>query len=379
MSTLLLIALLCIFIAGIWALLIRPQADQDQDLLNHDDARVPSLLRGITYLLSDKPERALKEMVQVAKLRSESTEVYMALGEMFLSQGEIGRAVRIHQNILARPEVPEALYMQAHFALAKDFQTGGLLDRALYHYQKVLDTKSDHIEALMACLRIREQSHEWMEAESLLSRIERIKNDENREHRAYLWAAMAQDSWHNHDSKLAHQHAEQALDLSPHCIHAHIILICIALKKHDTATVEQHLKIMQEVAPDYLHLLAPFFIQHDDDLSHLLMQCWQYQKDHEFALTWLETVAKKDAAQAITLQKDIQLTPANLRESLRLAALGFNDDPVLIQHAKTWRSDMKHYRCTECGVQVTDMHWQCPQCHTWGTTVAIDDSQNIKE
>jgi len=92
-----------------------------------EDTRVTPLLRGINYLLSDKPDQALQEMVQVAKIRSESAEVYMALGEMFRSQGEYGRAVRIHQNLLARPEVSLEFQFQAYVSLGRDFQAGGLL------------------------------------------------------------------------------------------------------------------------------------------------------------------------------------------------------------------------------------------------------------
>ncbi|HID36880.1 MAG TPA: heat-shock protein, partial [Ghiorsea sp.] len=110
-----------------------------------EDIRVSPLLRGINFLLSDKPDRALQEMVQVAKIRSESVEVYMALGEMFRAQGEYGRAVRIHQNILARPDVSSDLHFQAYVALGRDFQAGGLLDRALKHYAKALAMQTDHL------------------------------------------------------------------------------------------------------------------------------------------------------------------------------------------------------------------------------------------
>ncbi|MDQ6966262.1 MAG: hypothetical protein Q9M23_05010, partial [Mariprofundaceae bacterium] len=110
----------------IWVLW-RQQEMQTGQAPEQEDARIPPLLRGINFLLSDEPDRALKELVHVAKLQTETAEVYLALGDMFRTKGEFGRAVRIHQNLLARPDLPQELHMQAQFALAVDFQAGGLL------------------------------------------------------------------------------------------------------------------------------------------------------------------------------------------------------------------------------------------------------------
>ena len=374
MSTLATLALLTTIVTAVWVLLLRPTSKEEQDNTPVDDQRVSPLLRGIQHLLSDKPELALQDMVEVAKLRSESTEVYMALGEMFLSQGEIGRAVRIHQNILARPHVPQDLYIQAHFALAKDFQTGGLLDRALRHYQKVLDVQSDHLDALRASLRIRELSHEWQEAESLLSRVERIQDTNVSLHRAYLWAEMSEQCLQKKDITQARQYAEQSLNISEHCTHAYLVMVTIELHEKNIPSVLANIHRMQSMSADFLHLLVPILYP---KYSELLMQCWQESHHHELGLTWLERLAEEETRNPI--ENDIQLTPKYLRESLRLAALGQEGDDPLIEHAKIWRKQMKRYHCKYCGVDVVEMYWQCPQCHIWGSSVLSQEDNGFKE
>jgi len=359
----------------VWVLFWR-QWQQDDELpsIEHDE-RVTPLLRGINYLLTDEPDRALQEMVQVAKLRSEAADVYMALGEMFRSHGEIGRAVRIHQNILARPDVSSELYLQAHFALAKDFQTGGLLDRALRHYQKVLDVRSDHLDALTASLRIREQSSEWLKAESLLSRIERLQGDEDSLHRAYLWGALAQDALQNKDYPVAQEYINNALDLAKSCGHAYILLVDLALQQNDTEKLKHALSEMQRETPSYLHLLIGLL---QSDVCHdELMMYWQQQHDHELALAWMEEVARCNLSEATALRGKMGFVPSGLRESLRLAAMGMNDDTSFVLQAKKWRVSMKHYGCRQCGVQTVDMRWQCPQCHQWGTMAAITEDDKL--
>jgi len=371
-------ALLVLLLAGLlvaWVLFWRQWQQDDEPPSVEYDERISPLLRGINYLLTDEPDRALQEMVQVAKLRSEAADVYMALGEMFRSHGEIGRAVRIHQNILARPDVSSELYLQAHFALAKDFQTGGLLDRALRHYQKVLDVRSDHLDALTASLRIREQSSEWLKAEALLSRIERLQGDEDSLHRAYLWGALAEDAMQSGVYDVAQEYIHNALNLAKSCGYAHILLVRLALEKRDDEKLYHALSTMQKQAPDYVHLLMPILLQSDVSTDELMLYC-QDKNDHELALAWMEELAKDDMSAALALREKLGFVPSGLRESLRLAAMGMNSDAYFVEEAKKWRLSMKHYGCRKCGVQIVDMRWQCPQCHQWGSMSAIKEDDN---
>jgi len=374
--TVLLLVLLIAALLLAWVLFWRQwQHDEAEESIEHDE-RVSPLLRGINYLLVDEPDLALQEMIQVAKLRSEAADVYMALGEMFRSHGEIGRAVRIHQNILARPEVSPELYLQAHFALGKDFQTGGLLDRALRHYQKVLDVEPGNLNALEASLRIREQSSEWLKAEWLLLRIEQLQGDQNALHRAYLWGALAEDAIQQGELVVAQEYAEKSLELANNCGHAYILLVKLALQSGKYDNVKETFLAMQHDTPMYAHLLIPLLLK-EDVFYEFMMAYWHKQQDHELALAWMEELAKHDLEAASILRKDLSFVPSSLRDSLRLAAIGMNDDAIFVIQAKQWRMGMKHYCCTQCGVQTVDMRWQCPQCHEWGSMRPILEDDGL--
>jgi len=373
MTTVSVIILLLCF-AVLWVLFWKQWQADDSSVVPEKDMRITPLLRGINYLLSDEPDLALQEMVQVAKLRSEAVDVYMALGEMFRAKGEFGRAVRIHQNILARPDISQALYLQAHLALAKDFQAGGLLDRALRHFQKVMDVQSGHVNALLASLRIRELSSEWHEAEDLLSRIERIQGQVNGMHRAYLWAAMAQEALDAGRIDEADEYANKSLSLAKECAHAYLILLAIAVQRENQAQIESCMDAMQQQTPDYIALvLRSLGVKKHKDI---LLQAWNQTKNHELALAWLERLGNEDSDSSVTaLKKELSFEAMDLRESLRLSALGLNTDTALVAQAKSWRKLMKQYACKQCGVQTVDMRWQCPQCHTWGSLSTIVESE----
>ncbi|MDQ7003446.1 MAG: heat-shock protein [Ghiorsea sp.] len=349
-----------------------------------EDIRVSPLLRGINYLLSDKPDRALQEMVQVAKIRSESAEVYMALGEMFRSQGEYGRAVRIHQNILARPDVATELHFQAYVALGKDFQAGGLLDRALKHYAKALAIQTDHLPSLYACLRIREQSLEWDEAEWLVSRLEQVENEPYHEHRAYLKAEMAKNALEKGDASLSESLVLEALKLSPSCTHAYLLLIHQLLQTGETdEVIHQASLFLDRVKVDHHNLLPEALLSNEAFYQTkgeaFLWDMWQQRHDVEVGVRWIENVSQTyglDAAHA--LRHQLNFSDLSLRHELRLAALD-EANSNLVQQAKYWRLSMKLYACKHCGVQVHQMRWHCPKCNKWGTMEPLQGSHVFGE
>jgi len=349
-----------------------------------EDIRVPPLLRGINYLLSDKPDQALQEMVHVAKIRSESAEVYMALGEMFRSQGEYGRAVRIHQNLLARPDMPSELQFQAYVSLGRDFQAGGLLDRALKHYAKALAIQTDHLPSLQACLRIREQSQEWDEAEWLVSRLEQLDKRSYHEHRAYLKAEMANAALEQGNSPLCESLAIEAIKLSPTCTHAHLLRIKLFIDEQKVSeALAQGEAFLKEVKPEHHTLLPEVLIQditfYKNHGEAFLWNAWQKNHDVEVGVRWIENVCKQLGENVGNQLRDkLHLKNLSLRHELRLAALD-KVDSNLVQQAKYWRLAMKLYACKHCGVQVHDMRWQCPKCNTWGSMEPLQGTHVFEE
>ena len=357
------------------ALLLFPRRDEAEREAGEDERIIP-LLRGINYLLSDEPDLALQEMVQVARLRSEAVDVYMALGEMFRSRGEYGRAVRIHQNLLARPDLSLEMRVQAHFALARDFHVGGLLDRALNQYRKVLDLDSQHVESLEASLRIREQSSEWLQAEDLLSRLEQVKDEPAVSHRAYLFAEVAKDELEVGNDDEAARYAAKAIELDGACAPARMVRSEIALHKFDFSSVSAEVKLLAETNAEHFPLLIPTILHYREFYNgfgkRLLLELWGEGRNEEMALAWLECVAAQFGQLAAReLLEQLHLEAGGLRSSLRLQALLGEHGDLHARYAQKWRAKVKNYVCEKCGVEVNDVRWQCPQCHTWGTMHSI--------
>jgi lipopolysaccharide assembly protein B len=79
---------------------------------------------------------AINELSRVVKNNPDSVEIYLALGNLYRSQGEIERAVHIRQNLILRPGLDNEFKARALYELGRDYKRGGFVDRAFEAFQQ---------------------------------------------------------------------------------------------------------------------------------------------------------------------------------------------------------------------------------------------------
>ena len=90
-----------------------------------------------------------------------TVETHLSLGNLFRRRGEVDRAIKIHQNVIARPQLDQATRVQALVALGEDYLGAGVLDRAERVFQEVMILDSSSETALLYLLDIYQQEKEW--------------------------------------------------------------------------------------------------------------------------------------------------------------------------------------------------------------------------
>src|SRR5690554_6392669 len=135
-----------------------------------------SYFKGLNFLLNEEPDRAIDAFVEVAKLDPETTELHFALGSLFRRRGEMERAIRVHQSLLARADLPHADPESAHHELAQDFLKAGMLDRAEQAFEQVLDTRFA-VPAVRALIRLYESEHDWPRAIGAVKRLRALVDE----------------------------------------------------------------------------------------------------------------------------------------------------------------------------------------------------------
>src|SRR5690606_2749278 len=94
----------------------------------------------------------------------------------FRRRGELERAIRVHQNLLQRPDLPENQRDQALHELAQDYLKAGMLDRAEDAFERLKSTRFA-ADALRALLRIYEVEHDWPRAIATVQALQSLVDE----------------------------------------------------------------------------------------------------------------------------------------------------------------------------------------------------------
>ncbi len=99
----------------------------------------------------------------MVKVDPETVELHFALGSLFRRRGETERAIRMHRNLLERPDLGGEQRLHAMVELGQDYLKAGLLDRAEEVFLK-LKNSPHRAEALGFLREIYQQEKDWVKA-----------------------------------------------------------------------------------------------------------------------------------------------------------------------------------------------------------------------
>ena len=105
----------------------------------------------------------------------DTLETHFALGHLFRRRGEVERAIRIHENLLARPNLNEGQRHQALFSLAEDYLGAGLFDRAEKLFSELRESSTLADAALEKLVSIYEREQEWQKAIEAHRKLEMLR------------------------------------------------------------------------------------------------------------------------------------------------------------------------------------------------------------
>jgi lipopolysaccharide biosynthesis regulator YciM len=133
-------------------------------------------VRQALYALLDHDLDAAQDLLaRAAQLDPDEIDAYLILGRLYRERGEVGRAIRIHQNLLLRPELDDDRGVEVLRELASDFRAGGFLRRAIASFEEVLERAPRDERSLreLASLLASARDHERaIEIEKRLARVE---------------------------------------------------------------------------------------------------------------------------------------------------------------------------------------------------------------
>lgn len=345
-------------------------------------------VKGLNYLLNEQPDKALEFFVKVVEVDSETVETYLLLGSLFRRRGEVDRAIRIHQNLIARPHLEGKHRATALLELGKDYTRAGLLDRAEGLYKELLTTKYLKAEACYGLQKIYEQERDWLEAIRSAETYQSVSGVHQNNVIAHYWCEAADQQRQAGRNRIANDYAKKAIIRDPGCVRASILMGDIALSTQDSSVAAKHYAKVADQDPDFLPVVLPKLraayagIGDQKGLSKLLSRFSGQKHDNETILQLIRDLLERGeepaARQALIEEMGRQVAPIRLlREYVALELSRFEGEAatslalverVLDEHLRQWFA----YRCIDCGFRAKSLFWQCPSCNHWGSIRPYD-------
>ncbi|NTV94461.1 MAG: lipopolysaccharide assembly protein LapB [Thiobacillus sp.] len=336
-----------------------------------------SYFRGLNYLLSEQPDRAIEAFLEVARLDPDTLELHFALGSLFRRRGELDRAIRIHQNLVDRSDLKQDQRLKALYELGQDFLKAGLLDRAEDIFKK-LETGVHALDALRHQLDIYVLEKDWDAAIAIAQRLEKLGSPSQNADTAHYHCELALNATLRKDVDLARQHLEQALAINRKAVRASQLLGDLAAQAGDDAAAIEYWRRIEQQNAAYLPVVAERLLKAhqrlgrlDDgielikgylgrlpsaDLFHILFNAVAEAKG------WL--AAEQLSAEALKQHPGLRV----LDDYLQARTAGAENDLAIrmaqdLVHRQVSR--MAYYQCGHCGFKSRQFFWQCPACATW--------------
>ncbi|AIV46684.1 tetratricopeptide repeat family protein [Burkholderia pseudomallei MSHR7527] len=354
----------------------------DLNKLLSESANLPrSYFRGLNFLLNEQPDKAIDAFIEVAKLDPETVELHFALGNLFRRRGETDRAIRVHQNLLSRNDLPVSERDHALFELGQDFLKAGLLDRAEETFHMLAE--GDYaLDAQRALLTIYEIEKDWTKSIDTAARIEAMGAPRLTTEISQFHCELAQDALQRKSAELAAEHLRDALAVNPQNARAAILSGDTAAAAGDHRAAIEHWRRIETQNPAYLPLVADKLMKSYAALdraaegAELLTGYAQRYPSNDLLDVVYQYVAQlrgNDVAHALA-RSQMEKAP-NLSGMLHLldAQIAAADESrrseleMMRALVKQRTKNLPRYTCQNCGFRARLFYWQCPGCSGWET------------
>ena len=360
-------------------------SDRDRELPPRISA---DYIRGLNLVLSRKTDEALELFVQMAKVDDDTLETHFALGHLFQRRGEVERAIRVHQNLLARPNLNETQRHQALFSLAEDYLGAGLFDRAEELFRELTDSPTLAEAALEKLVYIYEREREWQKAIEAQRKLEMLTGTKSSQV-AHYYCELAEQARAAGDLELAKAHLKNTIRSESGALRGTLLRASIAKDEGDYA---QALALYEQV----LSANRYFF----SEILPALLECYEKTgrtDDFEkYATRWIERdpSLRRDFAHAAIIG-DLTSSPtlakcvesfvldddvlAKLVDADELKALPPERRQQAIERIagglRKIALSSARYRCANCGYSTQRFIWHCPSCKLWETVRPVQTLQ----
>ena len=337
--------------------------------------------KGLNFLLNDQHDKAVDAFIEIVRLDPETADMHFALGNLFRRRGETERAIRVHQNLLARPDLPQEQKEHAEYELGMDYLKAGLLDRSEETFNQLLNGQYG-VQARRALLEIFQREKEWPRAIEAALGLQEAGAGSRQKEIAQFYCELAQDA-------LVHMHPEDALPLLEKSLQADrtnvratILIGDAQLAQGDVEGALLTWRRVEQQSVPHVALVAQRLMDgyrkmgRPQEGINLLKSYLEQASSIDLIEVVFKAVLELDGVEAAKqlVSGELRRTPTLLGLDkfleVRLMDAPANVIPELsmvknLVHGYTQK--LARYQCSHCGFKARQFYWHCPGCSKWET------------
>lgn len=341
---------------------------------------------GLNYLINEQPDKAVDVFVKLLEVDSETIETHLALGSLFRRRGEVDRAIRIHQNLIARPQLSKHHRAEALSELGQDYLHAGVLDRAEKLFQELVAMSEKNLPSLKSLLHIYQQEKDWLQAIETAQKLAAVSGELMEPIIAQYYCEIAEQVLDEGAIHQAQRYLRRAQAIDPACVRASIVRGNIEYQQNQFKEAIRFYEMVPEQDLSYMPVVLP-----------LLSECyWQLQKESEF-VEYLKNYLQKEHLVSIVLELSKYLEKTqNAKAAIEFVAEQIKMHPslkglhcLIDLYRQSTNGDIKQklnmlygfmsqliaaksaFQCNQCGFSGQSIYWLCPSCHHWNTIKPI--------
>ncbi|GGE65990.1 lipopolysaccharide assembly protein LapB [Shewanella carassii] len=335
---------------------------------------------GLNFLLSNESDKAVDLFISMLDVDDETIDTHLSLGSLFRKRGEVDRSIRIHQNLIARPNLATEQRDMAMMELGKDYMAAGFYDRAEEIFLNLVSQDDHSEEAETQLISIYQITKEWQKAIDITKRLPRKRQQGLKPVIAHFYCQLAEESG-DEAGKL--KGFQAALKQDSQCGRA---LLSLANAYLDAGQLPQAKQMLNQLIDADAELFA--------DALVCARQLYRELNDIEGYRELLTHAIDKGAGASVVValaQRMIEDGDIKGAEDMVMEALyrhptmrGFQH--LMQMHIKQAEQGQARdslamleklveqqirfrpsYRCRECGFPAHTLYWHCPSCKNWGS------------
>ncbi len=373
-------------LSGWW--LARASTGKSADSKNNC-ANEPNYYKGINFLLNEQPDKAIDVFIQLLEVDTETVETHLALGSLFRKRGEVDRAIRIHQNLIARPSLGQEQRANALLELGQDYLYAGLHDRAENLFNELVESGRLQRKALENLREIYQKEKLWDKCLQVISKLQGLSDNSYVMEISHYYCELAEQARLKNDRSHQLEYIRKARQAMPASVRALMMEADLeAENKHYRKASSLYERIIKDnpafvgeildkllmclshntSAVDIIERLQSLYKETTNSavLRRLVTQMLQNRSRQEVVDYLLDVLRQSSSLQSLELLTELKRDGGNSDELRKIFSV-INDT----LHAEI--SSRSAYLCQRCGFTAKTLHWQCPGCRSWGRMTPLNE------